>query len=520
MSYKTASLVINPRTGQNLAKITDVLTVLAAAGWKTELGIKEYGGHSMELANVAAQDKSDLVIAYGGDGTINQVINGVMNAKKNRSIVGVIPGGTANLWAGDIGVPSDPVQAALALVNSEERKVDLGRVSIQEIVFPDGKRVTVAGKTRKLVRKARHHFLLMAGLGMDAAVMSGVSKPLKYRVGPLAIGLSAAKELPTQHPFPIEVWTADGQHEGDMLWKGDAIQVVIGNTRRYAIVLEMTPDAYIDDGVLDVSVITGGNPLTTVQQLSSLLLRRKPDNVSTEFFHGAHLCIKVPASVPLELDGSTIQLKDYLSKSDYVALQQTENQEQTMITYRFDALPGALTFAIPRTYSGNLFEHAIDEKPLHEHKVEVPEPVAVRGRNDKEGSLTPMQAHTLEHETQPLHKEEAQEHDKQKDVASKEVPTLVSALLEHGRKVTVVGKAPNPAGKHAYIVAGTAIKQGSAAGDTKPVAVVVNGKTNIFTHEGMHAPSEALEDLQAGTEIVVEGKKSKRGVIAATRIVL
>src|SRR5690242_17878979 len=125
MHFKKASLIINPRTGHNVAKLPAVLAVLAAAGWKTAIALKEYGGHAMALAKHASKDNSDLVIAYGGDGTLNQVVNGVMHNTKGHATIGVIPGGTANLWAGDIGVPSDPVQAALSLLNSEVHKVDI-----------------------------------------------------------------------------------------------------------------------------------------------------------------------------------------------------------------------------------------------------------------------------------------------------------------------------------------------------------------------------------------------------------
>jgi len=69
MRCKKASLVINPRTGQNVAQLTDVMAVLYGAGWKVDTMLKEYGGHTMELANDAAKDGCDLVIAYGGDGT-------------------------------------------------------------------------------------------------------------------------------------------------------------------------------------------------------------------------------------------------------------------------------------------------------------------------------------------------------------------------------------------------------------------------------------------------------------------
>src|SRR5512141_998775 len=136
MKCKTAYLIINPRLGKNVVKLTDVIAVFSAAGWKTDIALKEFGGHTMQLAREAAGAGYDLVIGYGGDGTLNQVVNGVMAAKRRRSIVGVIPGGTANVWAHEIGMPEDPVKASLLLVNSEGRKVDLGRVEVDSLALP------------------------------------------------------------------------------------------------------------------------------------------------------------------------------------------------------------------------------------------------------------------------------------------------------------------------------------------------------------------------------------------------
>lgn len=525
MHTKKAALVINPRAGENVAKITDVLAVLAAAGMKTDIALKEYGGHTLELANEAAEEKSDLVIAYGGDGTLNQVINGVMGAKKPRSSVGVIPGGTANVWAGEVGIPTDPVQAALSLVNSELRKVDIGHVALQSIAYPEGAEGNgqeVKKSVSKGGGKGREHFLLMAGLGIDAAIMQRVSKPLKYRIGPLAVGLSAAKELPEQHLFPLEIRSRDKERAGEVLWKGEAIQVVIGNTRRYANLTEMTPDAYIDDGILDICIITGGDPLTTMQQLGSLLLRRKPDNLSAEYIHGAHLSITVPASVPMQLDGSAVQLKDYLKKADYSALQGSGDMEHVMVTYGFDALPHALALAIPRSYTNELFEHTDGEDKTHAdaERSHAKTGVKAQKHDDGGGSLTAAQERTRAEEAQSLQHQEEEKHANEKEVAKddaqKEISAQVSALLKGGRKVTVVGKTPVPASQGTYIIAGGTVK--ASTGETRPVAVVVNGKTTIYNHQGDELPANALEELSEGAVIIVDGKKSKRGVIAAERL--
>src|SRR5436309_1932841 len=169
MSRKRAYMIINPRAGQNVVKIADLIAVLSAAGWRTEIALKEFGGQSMELATRAAKANCDLVIGYGGDGTLNQVLNGAMNAEKRSSAIGVIPGGTANVWAAEIGVPNDPVKAALTLVNSEVRKIDIGHVEVQGLAFPDmvpDKQEEGRQKKGKKERKSRlkatsgakHHF--------------------------------------------------------------------------------------------------------------------------------------------------------------------------------------------------------------------------------------------------------------------------------------------------------------------------------------------------------------------------
>ncbi len=527
MNCKKASLVINPRTGENVAKITDVLAILAAAGWKTDIALKEYGGHSLKLAQQASEDKSDLIIAYGGDGTLNQVVNGVMTTKKSHSTVGVIPGGTANVWAGEVGIPVDPVKAALSLVNSEARKVDVGHVEIQGLTYAeDPTQVAPKANEKKSSKKkkqqgsskAKHHFLLMAGLGIDAAIMQGVSKPLKYRVGPLAVGLSAAKSLPEQHAFPIEVRSAGTGREGEELWKGEALQVVIGNTRRYADIAEMTPNAYIDDGILDVCVITGGDPLGTMQQIASLLLRRKPDNTTAEYFHDAHLEITVPASVPLQLDGSVVKLKDYLNKDDYAKLQQAGDMEHAMVTYRFDAMPHALEIAIPQTYNYELFEHTKEhENVQQEDAAREQEHVTAGARthsHNGEESKTAQQEHAVAVESRPKHDHNGNSSDE----AKQELPEQVDKLLQDGRKVTVVGKAPLAGKKATYIIAGGTLK--ASTGETRPVAVVVNDKTTIYNHQGEKLSAQTVEELQEGTVIVVEGDKSKRGVISAKWLIM
>lgn len=522
MGAKKASLVINPRAGENLTKFTDIVTVLTAAGWKTDIDLKEYGGQAMELATKAAEDGDELVIAYGGDGTVNQVVNGVMNAKGQHSIVGVIPGGTANVWASEVGIPGDPVKAALTLVESQARKVDIGHVDIESFTFCDEAQnndSNAASQTDsqgnkfhkiKTSSKSRHHFLLMAGLGIDAAIMEHVSKPMKYQIGKLAVGFSAAKELPKQHPFPVEIRSAGDKGSDNLVWKGEAIQVIVGNTRKYASILEMTPDAYIDDGILDVCVITAGDPLTTMQQITSLLLRRKPDNLTAEYFHGAHLSISAPASIDLQLDGSAVELKDYLGKSDRKDLKKAGDAAHVMVNYRFDAMPRALQVAIPVTYNNTLFQHADGKgtpQPEAEQNAAVEQPSSHSGDGQPAQEQSEAENPSQDHNTHNAEPEQQQE-----------LKDRVSKLMEQGRKVTVVGVAHKPDKKDMYIIAGGTAKK--STGETRPVAIRVNGNTTVLRSAGETASPSVVQELQEGSEIVVEGKKKKRGVIPAKQVVV
>src|SRR5438132_4979242 len=164
MRSKQACIVVDLRSGEDVVHVPDLIAVLSAAGWKTGIALKEYEGEALKLAKKAAKEGCGMVIGYGGDGTLNDVVNGVMYAG-GESLVGDIPGGTFNEWAGTIDVPEDPVKAALTLVNSEERKVDLGHIEVQGLTFPGSagygpQAARQIQKKPKRSSKTRQYFLL------------------------------------------------------------------------------------------------------------------------------------------------------------------------------------------------------------------------------------------------------------------------------------------------------------------------------------------------------------------------
>ena len=351
MKKTTACLVVHPRSGKNLARVSDVVAVLAKAGWTTDVVLKESKGQTMELAARAAEAGYDFVIAYGGDGTVNHVINGVLAfSGKRPAAVGVIPGGTANVWAAEVGIPTDPVRAAQSLVESEVRTVDVGHVGVESLTLDANS--SAIDRLAASAGGARRHFLLMAGLGADASLMGAASSELKHKLGVAAVVLAAVKMLPSIAAYPVSIRVDDSRMP---TWEGRALQIVVGNTRLYGKVTKMTPDALLDSGALDLAVITARSKWSALMQVVTLLLRGGPSHSQSVKARAVNVRISAPANVDLQLDGSAVRLKKYLNSAARDALGRAGDPSKVMVNYRFDAVPAALRIAVPKDYSGALF---------------------------------------------------------------------------------------------------------------------------------------------------------------------
>lgn len=351
MKRTTACLVVHPRSGQNLTRVPDVVSVLSRAGWATDVVVKESKGQTMELAARAAEAGYDYVVAYGGDGTVNHVVNGVLAfAEQRATAVGVIPGGTANVWAAEVGIAADPVRAARALVESEVRRVDVGHVGVESLTLGAGS--SAHDQRAASAAGPRRHFLLMAGLGVDAALMSRTPATLKHKIGVTAVVLTALRLLPELRTYPVQVRRGD---DGTPVWDGRALQLVVGNTRLYGKVTRMTPDALIDSGELDVSLITAQSRLSAFMQVITVMLRGRPAHAHSRTARSSSFRVSAPASVDLQLDGSAVKLKKYLNADARGVIERAGAPADVMVNYRFDAVPGALRIAVPREYGGELF---------------------------------------------------------------------------------------------------------------------------------------------------------------------
>ena len=207
---------------------------LRGQGVQPEFEGTQYPGHATVLARQAAAEGFDAVVAVGGDGTVNEVVNGLAGTE---TALGIIPAGTANLFAAELGIPSD-IQAACAVVGQDVRKIiDLG--------FIDGR-----------------YFTMMAGIGFDAHVVRLVDRRLKGQWGAFSYLIVALREL-VRYSFPrIEAIT----DTGESLF---GYYAFVQNACSYGSGFEASPGSRLDDGLFEVIVFPRRRFFTVIQYLLS-----------------------------------------------------------------------------------------------------------------------------------------------------------------------------------------------------------------------------------------------------------
>lgn len=293
------TVLVNPTAGMRPAVIEALVESLRARGAVVETATTLVRGHGTELARTAVGQGADVVLACGGDGTVNEVVNGLAGTP---TALAVFPAGTVNVWAREVGIPTDPVRNAALLWEGERRLIDLGKAGDR-------------------------YFLLMAGIGLDADVASQISGPEKRRWGVLAYlgrGIFTALRWPRQR-----MWLSlDGRS-----LRRRALFLVIGNTRLYGGVVNITHRAVADDGQLDVCLFGGQGLLEKLAHTFRVATRSHTRATTVEYYRAQRLTLVTRPKVAVQVDGDTIG--------------------QTPMT--FEAVSLALKVIVPRRESDGLF---------------------------------------------------------------------------------------------------------------------------------------------------------------------
>jgi diacylglycerol kinase (ATP) len=304
-----ARIVANPVSGSmrgadGLSELRATAIWLTEHGLPTEVTTTTRVGHAVELAREAVAAGRELVIAAGGDGTLNDVIHGLAGS---TTALGVLPMGTVNVWAREIGIPLGATEAREVLLHGVRRQVDLGRAGPR-------------------------YFLMMAGVGFDAEVVKRVERNWLKRVGLKVLDyIATAGSLGlTQQPAKLTLRVA-GQRR-----KMSALMVVIGNTRLYGGAMQFTRRAVADDGLLDVVVIGGSGWARRAGVFLRALLRRPSLGPDVRYERVRSVRLESSPALPVQVDGDIIG----------------------SLPMTFTIAPGALWVLVPSNAPVRLFSHS------------------------------------------------------------------------------------------------------------------------------------------------------------------
>jgi diacylglycerol kinase (ATP) len=229
--------IVNPAAGSHTThkKWKLITALLKHIGLHFDYEFTEGSGHAIELAKLAAINGYERIIAVGGDGTVNEVANGILNSTNpNDSLLGVISTGTGGDFIRSAGIPRDYLKACSNLSDSHRLLVDIGIVEC----FKNGK-------------ATKRFFINTAGLGLDAAVVAATEKLPKYFGGTIPYLWGLVRTLFTYDNKSVVVHS-NGKSESQRV-----VSIVVANGRFAGGGMHFAPTAKLDDGLLDM--VTIGN---------------------------------------------------------------------------------------------------------------------------------------------------------------------------------------------------------------------------------------------------------------------
>jgi diacylglycerol kinase (ATP) len=236
---KRIHVVINPAAGQPEPILHILNNVFRPADVQWDISITHELGDATRQARQAAEDGADIVVAYGGDGTVMEVANGLVGTEV---ALGVVPGGTGNVLSIELEIPQASEEAAQLLVSPHKvRKVDVGQ-------------------------SGDRSFLLRAYVGFDAQRIQLTTREMRDRYGKMAYLIAALKAIPESEAIRFNLTLDDEEVECE------GFTCIVQNAGNMGLRgLTLAPGVSIDDGLLDVVVIHGLDPLSLASALGSIV---------------------------------------------------------------------------------------------------------------------------------------------------------------------------------------------------------------------------------------------------------
>ncbi len=267
MNNSTKILVIlNPAArGERASALSERIARLSPA---IAVRLTSAPDDARRVAKNAVGEGFKVIVAAGGDGTINEVVNGIAGADV---VFGILPVGTMNVFATELGIPQNNLAKAWEVIASGTiREVDLPKAN-------------------------EEYFVQLAGVGLDAAVVQRTTPDSKKSLGPISYLLTLA-QVAAGTPPSVHVEPAEGPaREGSF--------VLVGNGRLYGGPFVLFKDARLDDGLLDVLVFQNQSHWDLLRYVQAIAFGTHPDLSDVEYFQTRSLRLMSRDHVPVEIDG-------------------------------------------------------------------------------------------------------------------------------------------------------------------------------------------------------------------------
>jgi diacylglycerol kinase (ATP) len=278
-------VILNGISGKRKKFINDYYPALQEE-FQVELQLTEYSGHAEQLAGAAVHKGYDIIFAAGGDGTMSQVVNGVLSSgKETLPTVGLIPLGSGNDLARSLNVAPN-VEAILGLIrNNKPRDVDIGDVTLDD----------KSGKT------IRRYFINECSIGMGPDVVRRINEGSVVYGASITYLKAIVATFFTNKPERINIKATDFE------WEGEARVLAVANGKAFGHSIYIAPDAELNDGKLNMFLCKG---LPLVKFLLYLQAIKQPKKIDDrkwiEYKAIEKISIGSPKALPVEADGELI----------------------------------------------------------------------------------------------------------------------------------------------------------------------------------------------------------------------
>ena len=298
-----AELIYNPSGGQVVVRyeLANVVSFLEHYGWSVTLRETSQRLEATELARHAVNKGAHVVIAAGGDGTVNEVANALVGTD---AALGVLPVGTTNAWALQMGIPAlNPllpgIQAVKLIAALEERIALPLPASYYRKVLLNAARVLVEGHTIAvdMGELSGRHFLMWVGMGFDAAIAQSIPLREKRALGSWAYVFPTIESIHKYSGTDVCL-NLDGK-----VVKVNTPFIVVSNIQLYGGMIAIGAKACVNDAKLDVCIFKGGGFFTFVQHAVNVLSHRHLRDPKVEYYQCHEIVVESARSLPVHVDG-------------------------------------------------------------------------------------------------------------------------------------------------------------------------------------------------------------------------